>query len=106
MNNSCSQQRRPWSGIVVVPRMPVMLDCSTRMKISRPVSLVKIDRFKRTFVKPRCEKTLRLNSFPVRCINKWNTLSEAIVCSDTVFKFKTRLDKVLLSERYILAEIS
>ena len=30
-------------------------------------------------VKPRCEKTLRLNSFPVRCINKWNTLSEDIV---------------------------
>ena len=29
-------------------------------------------------VKPRCEKTLRLNSFPVRCINKWNTLSEDI----------------------------
>ena len=56
-------------------------------------------------VKPRCEKTLRLNSFPVRCINKWNTLSEDIVCSDTVFKFKTRLDKVLLPERYILAEI-
>ena len=41
-------------------------------------------------VKPRCEKTLRLNSFPVRCINKWNTLSEDIVCSDTVFKFKKR----------------
>ena len=56
-------------------------------------------------VKPRCEKTLRLNSFPVRCINKWNTLSEDIVCSDTVFKFKTRLHKVLLPERYILAEI-
>ena len=54
---------------------------------------------------PRCEKTLRLNSFPVRCINKWNTLSEDIVCSDTVFKFKTRLDKVLLPERYILSEI-
>ena len=29
-------------------------------------------------VKPRCEKTLRLNSFPVRCINNWNTLSEDI----------------------------
>ena len=56
-------------------------------------------------VKPRCEKTLRLNSFTVRCINKWNTLSEDIVCSDTVFKFKTRLDKVLLPGRYILAEI-
>ena len=56
-------------------------------------------------VKPRCEKTLRLNSFPVRCINKWTTLNEDVVCSGTVFKFKTRLDMVLLPERYILAEI-
>ena len=56
-------------------------------------------------VKPRCEKTLKLNSFPVHCINKWNTLTEDIVCSDTVFKFKIRLEKVLLPERYILAEI-
>ena len=56
-------------------------------------------------VKQRCEKTLKLNSFPVHCINKWNTLNEDIVCSDTVFKFKIRLDKVLLPERYILAEI-
>ena len=56
-------------------------------------------------VKQRCEKTLRLNSFPVRCINKWNTLSKDIVCSDTVSKFRTRLDKVLLPERYVLAEI-
>ena len=49
-------------------------------------------------VKPRCEKTLRLNSFPVR-------LSDDIVCSDTVYKFKLRLDKVLLPERYIPVEI-
>ena len=56
--------------------------------------------FKR--VKPRFEKTLRLNSFPIRCINKWDTLSEDIVCSDTVFKFITGLNKVLWPERYIL----
>ena len=56
-------------------------------------------------VKPRCQKSLRMNSFPVRCINKWNSLSEEIVCSDTVLKFKTRLDKILLPDRYILAEI-
>ena len=43
-------------------------------------------------VKPRCEKALRLNRFSVRCINKWNTISEDIVCSDTVFIFKTRLE--------------
>ena len=56
-------------------------------------------------VKPRCQKNFRSNCFPVRCINKWNALSEEIVCSDTVLKFKTSLDKVLLPERYILAEI-
>ena len=32
-------------------------------------------------------------------------MSEEIVCSDTVLKFKTSLDKALLPERYILAEI-
>ena len=56
-------------------------------------------------VKPRCQKSLRMNSFPVRCINKWNSLNEEIVCSDTVLKFKIRLDKILLPDRYILAEI-
>ena len=50
-------------------------------------------------VKPRCHKNFRSNCFPVRCINKWNALSEEIVCSDTVLKFKTSLDKVLLPER-------
>ena len=42
-------------------------------------------------VKPRCEKTLRLNSFPVHCINKWNTLSEDIVYNVTVFNSKLDL---------------
>ena len=46
-------------------------------------------------VKPRCQKNFRSNCFPVRCINKWNALSEVIVCSDTVLKFKSP-DKVLL----------
>ena len=30
---------------------------------------------------------MRLNSFPVRCINKWNGLDEDIVFSDTVLSF-------------------
>ena len=55
--------------------------------------------------KQTCKKTLRLNSFPMRCINQWNSLSEEIVSSDTVLKFKTGLDKFLLSDRYNLTEI-
>lgn len=55
--------------------------------------------------KPRCQKTLRLNSFPVRCIDLWNSLDEEIVCSETVLSFKTRLDKILLPDRYNLANI-
>lgn len=55
--------------------------------------------------KPNCQKKLRLNSFPTRCINLWNSLSEDIVSSDTVLKFKTRLDRFLLPDRYNLAEI-
>ena len=56
-------------------------------------------------IKPRSQKNLRLNSFPVLCINKWNMLSEEIVCSDTVMKFKMRLDKELEPDRYNLADI-
>lgn len=55
--------------------------------------------------KPGCHKKLRLNAFPVRCINMWNSLSEEIVSSDTVLKFKTRLDRFLQSDRFNLAEI-
>lgn len=55
--------------------------------------------------KPMCRKSLRLNSFPVRCINQWNNLDEAIVCSDSVISFKTRLDKVLRPDRFNLANI-
>ena len=55
--------------------------------------------------KKGCKKTARLNSFPMRCINQWNSLSEEIVSSDTVLKFKTRLDRFLLPDRYNLADI-
>ena len=55
--------------------------------------------------KKGCKKNLRLNSFPMRCINQWNSLSEDIVSSDTVLKFKTRLDRILLPDRYDLADI-
>ena len=55
--------------------------------------------------KPSCRKTLRINSFPTRCINLWNSLGEEIVSSDSVLKFKTRLDKFLMPDRFNLAEI-
>lgn len=56
-------------------------------------------------IKPRCQKTLRLNSFPIRCIDKWNSLNEEIVCSETVLQFKTRLDRFLMPDRFSLVEI-
>ena len=55
--------------------------------------------------KPSCRKKLRINAFPVRCINMWNSLPEEIVTSDTVLKFKTRLDRHLQPDRFNLAEI-
>ena len=53
--------------------------------------------------KPSCHKKMRLNTFPVRFINLWNSLSEEIVSSDTVTKFKTRLDRFLMPDRFNLA---
>ena len=55
--------------------------------------------------KPSCRKSMRLNSFPVRCINQWNSLDEDIVCSDTLLSFKTRLDRAMRSDRFNLANI-
>ena len=55
--------------------------------------------------KPSCRKKLRINAFPVRCINMWNSLTEEIVTSATVLKFKTRLDRHLQPDRFNLAEI-
>ena len=55
--------------------------------------------------KPSCRKKLRMNAFPVRCINMWSSLTEETVTSDTVLKFKTRLDRHLQPDRFNLAEI-
>ena len=46
-----------------------------------------------------CRKSLRLNSFPMWCINNWNSLDEGIVCSDSVMTFKTILDKPMRSDK-------
>ena len=52
--------------------------------------------------KPICRKSLRLNGFPLRCINSWNNLDEDIVCSDSVMAFNIRLDKAMQLDRFSL----
>jgi hypothetical protein len=55
--------------------------------------------------KVRCYKTLRLQSFPHRCIDDWNNLPEDIVISETVVAFKTKLDKYWVNKRFELSEV-
>jgi len=55
--------------------------------------------------KPQTNKTLRLNTFPVRCINSWNNLPEDVVLSDSVLTFKTKLDKLWWPRRYKTSNI-
>ncbi|KAH3863648.1 hypothetical protein DPMN_026636 [Dreissena polymorpha] len=56
-------------------------------------------------VKVLCNKSLRLNSFPHRCINDWNKLPEDIVLSDSINIFKSKLDKLWYPERFSLEEM-
>ena len=39
--------------------------------------------------KPSVNKSLRLNSFPIRAIDSWNSLPESVITSDSVVSFKT-----------------
>ena len=55
--------------------------------------------------KPRCNKSFRQQSFPVRCIDDWNRLPDCVVESDTVLSFKTQLDKFLSGRRFDLDQI-
>ena len=41
--------------------------------------------------KQQIKKSLRLNSFPIRCIHEWNNLPEEIVCKPSVDGFKIAL---------------
>ena len=45
-------------------------------------------------------KSLRLNSFPTKCINKWNNLPEEIVCKTSIDSFKIVLDKLWHHKRF------
>ena len=56
-------------------------------------------------VKPRANKTVRLNSFSHRVINNWNNLASEIVCAESVTIFKTRLDKSWISKRFNTSDI-
>ena len=42
--------------------------------------------------KPNVNKSLRQNTFPLRCIDSWNKLDENIVLSESVLEFKSKLD--------------
>ena len=55
--------------------------------------------------KPSCKKKLRLDSFPIRCIDRWNSQSKEKVSSDTVLNFKTKLDKFYMPDRYNRSKI-
>jgi hypothetical protein len=46
----------------------------------------------------RYNTSILCNSFTYRVENKWNSLSAEIVNSETLTNFKTRLDKLLISE--------
>ena len=50
--------------------------------------------------KPRANKNIRLHSFSHRVINQWNQLPDDIVSAKDVIVFKTKLDKLWLSERF------
>ena len=50
--------------------------------------------------KHHVRKSLRLNSFPTRCINEWNNLPEEIVCKTSIDGFKIALDKLWHHKRF------
>ena len=56
-------------------------------------------------IKPHVRKSLRQNTFPVRCIDNWNALDEDLVLSENVLTFKTKLDKKWETRRFSLDEI-
>ena len=55
--------------------------------------------------KPRVNKSIRLNSFPMRNIQVWNNLPSEVVNSKTVLEFKTKIDHLWKSSRYELSDI-
>ena len=56
--------------------------------------------------KPRCMKSLRMNAFPARAIDKWNNLDEEIVLCESVQSFKIKLDSAWSDSRFDLEDIN
>ena len=55
--------------------------------------------------KPRSIKSVRYNSFTIRIVEDWNSLTEDIVSSKSVLQFKTMLDKFWINKRFDDSEI-
>lgn len=55
--------------------------------------------------KPRCQKSLRLNAFPARCIDNWNRLPADLVNLEKVDSFKNKLDIVWRDIRFDVSEV-
>ena len=49
-------------------------------------------------------KSLRLNSFPMRCINEWNNQPDKIVCKTSVDSFKIALDMLWFHKRFLIPQ--
>ena len=56
-------------------------------------------------IKPRANKSLRLNSFAHRTIQVWNNLPTEVVNSKSVTQFKTKLDKLWHERRFDLSQV-
>ena len=52
-------------------------------------------------LKPNTRLEIRKNSFGVRIINNWNSLTEEIVSAPSLNSFKNRLDKFWEDKKYI-----
>lgn len=55
--------------------------------------------------KPRCLKSLRLNAFPARCIENWNSLPDELVRTEKLDTFKNRLDVLWRGCRFDVSNI-
>ncbi len=47
--------------------------------------------------KPRCRSSIRANFLPVKCINVWNVLPEAVRASSSIHVFKRNLSSINLT---------
>lgn len=56
-------------------------------------------------VKPRANKSTRLNSFSHRVVSAWNNLPAEIVCAKDTVNFKTKLDQYWSEKRFDTTDI-